>query len=127
MPDLEVAPMACIVCGKKAPEGQKENVPGWAYLAGAEPIGSITCGSDCMKVAIERHEKGLRVDGKPRVQERPCPWCGRLVVTNDDDRSIAHEAPECPEFSDLMSRAGPNTTTVVQLDTEGRPIKPGKA
>lgn len=64
MANVELAPFACIVCGKPKPEGVIENCPGWSYLAGAKPIGALTCSDDCLEVALERHRKTGRVDKK---------------------------------------------------------------
>lgn len=58
---VEVAPKACIVCGKPAPEGQS-NVPGWSYLAGSKPVGAVTCSASCRDKAIDRHRRTGRVD-----------------------------------------------------------------
>lgn len=58
----EVAPAACIVCGKPSPGG--EHVPGWIYLAGSIPIGAIACSDECGKIAISRHVRTGRVDNK---------------------------------------------------------------
>ena len=57
---IEVAPPTCIVCGKDKPDG--ENVPDWTYLAGSIPIGALTCGSGCTRVAVNRHTRTGRVD-----------------------------------------------------------------
>lgn len=39
-----------------------ENAPGWTYIAGAIPIGAITCSPDCTTKAVWRHNKTGRVD-----------------------------------------------------------------
>lgn len=62
MNDIELAPTACIVCGRKHPGG--ENVPGWAYLAGAQPIGSMACSPKCTEKAVERFHRTGRCDTK---------------------------------------------------------------
>jgi predicted nucleic acid-binding Zn ribbon protein len=57
--DPELAPFGkCIVCGKEVPRGTG------AYLAGATPAGAITCEGECKEIAIARHFRGERVDGK---------------------------------------------------------------
>lgn len=56
----EVAPPNCIVCGKDKPEG--ESAPGWTYIAGVDPIGSIACSPTCVAIAVKRHKRSGRVD-----------------------------------------------------------------
>jgi ferredoxin len=60
MSEPEIAPTACIVCGRKHPGG--ENVPGWSYLAGAIPLGSIACSEACAKKAVDRFNRTGRCD-----------------------------------------------------------------
>lgn len=57
---VEIAPKSCIVCGKAHPGGK--NLPDWSYLAGATPIGAITCSVDCLRTAIDRFQKTGRCD-----------------------------------------------------------------
>jgi hypothetical protein len=57
---IEVAPPCCIVCGKEKPDG--ENVPGWVYLANAEPVAALACSEACTRTAVERHRRTGRVD-----------------------------------------------------------------
>ncbi len=57
----ELAPAACIVCGKPIPETQPHPNT-WVYLANAEPLGAMACGPDCATVAIERFQYTGRCD-----------------------------------------------------------------
>jgi len=54
------------------------------------------------------------------VIERPCPYCGRLVLQNDRERKMSHEAPECEQFAALMAAAG-GTRVVEVLPTSSKP------
>lgn len=63
MTEPELAPEACIVCGK-----EKELPPGtvntWVYLAGSTPLGSMACGPECAQVAVARFLKTGRCDAQ---------------------------------------------------------------
>lgn len=66
------------------------------------------------------------------TRTRPCRWCGRKLLLEDDVLTISHEAPECAEFQKLIAAArargmGPAETRVTYRDEQGREIKPGKA
>lgn len=60
MPTPEIAPECCIVCWKENPK--IPNAPGWTYLAGATPIGSMACSEHCTNIAVERFKKTGRCD-----------------------------------------------------------------
>lgn len=65
----ELAPDACIVCGKKRPETpigpRRYPYPHtWVYLAGAMPVGFMACSPECAEVAVERFLKTGRCDAK---------------------------------------------------------------
>jgi len=62
--ETEIAPKGCIVCQKKHPGHQ--GAPGWTYLAGATPVGSMGCSTACTKIAVDRFYKTGRCDGKRR-------------------------------------------------------------
>jgi predicted nucleic acid-binding Zn ribbon protein len=59
---LELAPFACIVCGKPKPDGETKDCPGWTYIADAIPVGALTCSEECFQVVLDRHERTGRVD-----------------------------------------------------------------
>lgn len=56
----EIARTGCIVCRK--PHPGVENAPGWTYIAGAKPLGAMTCSDTCLKVAVDRYKRTGRVD-----------------------------------------------------------------
>lgn len=62
----ELAPEACIVCGKAIPAIPKKRLSPntWVYLAGATPLGSMACGPECAQVAVARFLKTGRCDAK---------------------------------------------------------------
>ena len=45
------------------------------------------------------------VPGKPHIGRRKCPWCGLIVVWDDQRRRVSHQAPVCAGFDALMTRA----------------------
>lgn len=59
----ELAPEACIVCGKRMPE-QPPTPNTWVYLSGTEPLGSMACGAECAAVAVERFHRTGRCDAR---------------------------------------------------------------
>lgn len=59
----ELAPEACIVCGKAKPSTPPEPNT-WIYLAGATPLGSMACCPECAHVAVERFLKTGRCDAE---------------------------------------------------------------
>jgi len=59
----ELAPEACIVCGKDRLTTLDEPST-WVYLAGATPLGSMACGPECTAVAVERFKATGRCDSK---------------------------------------------------------------
>jgi len=63
MTEPELAPEACIVCGK-ARRGKSSKPNTWVYLAGATPLGSMACGPECAQVAVARFLKTGRCDAK---------------------------------------------------------------
>ncbi len=61
----ELAPDACIVCGKPrplTPDGRQYQSSSWFYLAAATPLGSMACSPECATVAVERFQKTGRCD-----------------------------------------------------------------
>ena len=64
---VEVAPAGCVVCHQPHPGG--ENVPGWTYLAGSEPLGAMTCSVACTMTASKRFKLTGRVD-TPEMRAR---------------------------------------------------------
>lgn len=40
-------------------------------------------------------------------RERPCPGCGKILITDDEAHAILHEAPECSWFLEIMATARP--------------------
>ena len=54
--------------------------------------------------------------------------CGRLIVRNDAEKKISHEAPECDFFRKMLARAAAHTREVEVIDPEtGLPPKRGMA
>lgn len=35
-----------------------------------------------------------------------CRFCGRVVIRNDADRMLHHEAPSCPEYDRVVKETG---------------------
>jgi hypothetical protein len=56
------------------------------------------------------------------IQERACPFCGLLIILNDEERKASHQAPECPEFAALVEKAGKGKviTSIEVRGTDGR-------
>jgi len=63
-----LAPAACIVCGKPQPTDAPTS--GWTYLAGAKPIGSMACSDACAEEAVERFHLFGRCDAKDPIVRR---------------------------------------------------------
>jgi hypothetical protein len=42
--------------------------------------------------------------------------CGRLILVNDDEKKVSHEAPECDWFKGLLAEAGPHSAEVEVLN-----------
>lgn len=59
-----LAPDECIACGKPRPEDPREEYGQWHYFAGSVPAGAMACSLACVDVALERHQRTGRVDGK---------------------------------------------------------------
>ena len=57
----ELAPLECIVCGKKPPG---PNSPGWVLLVGFLPLGSMTCSEQCLEIALTRFDSTGRLDSE---------------------------------------------------------------
>lgn len=57
--------------------------------------------------------------------------CGGWIVFNDEDRTIRHGEPICPEFSAAMQAAGMKTIedpwAEVVRPSDGSLVKPGSA
>jgi hypothetical protein len=69
---------------------------------------------------------------EPRFTQRTrCPGCGLWLLRNPSTKTVAHEAPECAWFMDLMDRAGGSREDgldVIDVDTGDRPKpSPGEA
>jgi hypothetical protein len=60
----ELAPEACIVCGKT--KTSKPPVQ-WVYLTGATPLGSVACSPECTQVAVDRFLKTGRCDARGKA------------------------------------------------------------
>jgi hypothetical protein len=63
------------------------------------------------------------------VRRFRCSFCKALVLCNDAERTISHEAPECLPFNQLMhSGTGRVYTFAERLDPEtGTPLSRPKA
>lgn len=55
-----LAPGSCIVCNKPMPEIDVDGT--WTYIAGGEPLGSMACSKDCLRVALGRYSRTGRLD-----------------------------------------------------------------
>lgn len=44
-----------------------------------------------------------------------CPWCEGRVLRDDLNRRLAHSAPQCAGFSDMLRRAEPPSSSSVEL------------
>lgn len=51
-------------------------------------------------------------DGFPVGRRTRCPFCGLIVIFDDDEATVHHEASECDRFSKLVERAGLTTTFI---------------
>ena len=63
---------------------------------------------------------------------RQCKGCGRIVIFEDDKKTVSHEAPQCDWFEDLMRRAqelfpGRVEATITVRDASGRELPMAKA
>ena len=95
MKPSDMAPAACIVCGKKFPGG--DNVPGWTYFSAVKPLGTMSCSLPCAEAVIARVRTTGRAD-VPKEQRGPCRGCGLTIVINNATRTVSHQAPLCEAF-----------------------------
>jgi hypothetical protein len=58
-----------------------------------------------------------------KIRKLRCRSCGFEIVANDETLTIAHEAPECSWFEDLVKRQGGSDGKLVHLDETGREVK----
>jgi hypothetical protein len=47
-----------------------------------------------------------------------CPFCGLLVIKDDEAQAILHESPVCAKFSEMASKGNPDIETVPEQDVE---------
>jgi hypothetical protein len=119
MKPSDMAPAACIVCGKKHPGG--DNVPGWTYFSGVQPLGAMSCSLPCAEAVILRVRKTGRAD-VPKEQRGPCRGCGLMIVIDSAKRTVSHQAPLCEQFKAMT--AGKQVEQSLELRDERGDLVP---
>jgi hypothetical protein len=56
------------------------------------------------------------------IRKFRCRSCGLEIVANDETLTIAHEAPECSRFTELVREHGGSDGKLVHLDESGRVV-----
>lgn len=46
------------------------------------------------------------------LETRQCPFCGLMLIKDDEALTIAHEAPECAKFEELAKKGNPEIREV---------------
>lgn len=49
------------------------------------------------------------------IFQADCPWCGRMVLRDDDRSTLSHAVPECKGFRDFVAAHAPGGTTTVTI------------
>lgn len=59
------------------------------------------------------------------IHKKPCPTCGRVLIYDDERRSIGHALPLCDQFRRVITEAQAakhlRGMAIEQVDKDGKP------